>query len=251
MSKIFVDWAHHFAANDWTNSPELPWDAPLLAESKRRLIAPALAQFQLGEYAEGRSLQARAAAFASALAIAGLAESTRSFIREEQRHSLVLGRFLTREGVKLLQRNGVDSIFRRLRRLAGFELIVTVLSTAECIAVPYYSAVRDFAGSELLERICRGILRDEAVHLRYQGQVLALFSRDRGFWTESAVRTLHRLLLLGTGCVVYAQHAGFFRAAGTTLDHFLTAAFQALAQIEMAILCARSRAYGSLSCYAE
>jgi hypothetical protein len=236
MAKLFVDWASHFAANDWTDSHEMDWDAaPHLTAAESELISKSLKQFQLGENAEGRTLKAGAVKFAAARGIPHLADSTQFFIREEQRHSRVLGRFLLREGVALSERDPIDGAFRWLRKLAGFELSVTVLSTAECIAVPYYSALRDSTTSELLQRICNAILRDEALHLCYQGHVLALFSRERGFWSESITRTLNRLLLLGAGCVVYAQHASLFRAAGMPLEKFLGRAFQALTQIEQRI----------------
>ena len=233
MAKYFHDWTLHFSANDWSNSPDLDWtSSPHLPDDELQTIAPSLTQFQLGEYSEGRNLLARASAFEKTHGVAHLAEATRSFIQEEQRHSLLLGRFLMREGVRLLERDTLDRIFRWLRKLAGFELSVTVLGTAECIAVPYYTALRDLTTSMLLKRICQGILRDEALHLCYQGQVLSLFSRSRGFWKESAVRTLHRVLLLGAGAVLYAQHHKFFRQAGMPLQLFLSRAFQSLGQIE-------------------
>jgi hypothetical protein len=236
MTKHFGDWASHFASNDWIDSPEMDWDtAPRVSAFELRLVAKSLRQFQLGEYSDGRSLRACAAKFEAAHGILHLADATRFFVMEEQRHSLVLGRFLEREGVARLERDPIDDTFRWLRKLAGFELSITVLSTAECISVPYYSAVRDSTKSDLLQRICSGILRDEALHLCYQGHVLALFSRRRGFWKESITRTLHRLLLLGVGCIVYVQHASFFRAAGMPLQKFLGRAFQSLAQIEQRI----------------
>ena len=236
MAKSFGDWASHFQTNDWTTTPNLDWgSAPHLTSDELRCVAPSLRQFQLGENSEGRNLKARAAEFATSHGIPHLGEATVVFIQEEQRHSAVLGRFLQREGVSLLEGDPIDGAFRWLRKLAGFELAVTVLSTAECIAVPYYSAVRDATQSELLQRICAAILRDEALHLCYQGHVLSLFSRGRGFWRESVTRTLHRLLLLGAGCVVYAQHSRLFRAAGMPLDKFLGRAFQALSQIEQRI----------------
>jgi hypothetical protein len=233
MIKLFRDWTSHFSSNDWSHSNELDWiNTPLLSNEELHLIAPSLAQFQLGENAQGRHLLSRATAFATAHGVPYLTESTWSFIKEEQRHSQILGRFLSREGHHLLERDTLDGIFRWMRKLAGFELCVTVLSTAECLAVPYYTAVRDLTTSGLLKRICKGILRDEALHLCYQGQVLGLFSRRRGFWRESLVRTLHRLLLLLAGVAIFVQHAKFFRAAGMSLQSLLGRAFQALAQIE-------------------
>ena len=198
-------------------------------------MAPSLRQFQLGENSEGRHLKARAAEFQASHGVAQLVDAMQVFIQEEQRHSAALARFLQNEGIPLLAHDPLDAAFRWLRNLAGFELAVTVLCTAECIAVPYYTAVREATRSELLKRICTNILRDEALHLCYQGNVLGLCSRGRGFWRESIARTLHRLLLLGAGCAVYAQHSKLFRAAGMPLDTFLGQSFQALGQIEQRI----------------
>ncbi len=164
--------------------------------------------------------------------MAGLREATLHFIQEEQRHSAVLARFLLREGFPPLQHSYVDAIFRRLRKLAGLELMVTVLSTAECIAVPYYSALRDFSPRlSCCEKSAKTFCATKHCTCVTRGHVLSLFSR-RGFWRESAVRTLHRWLVFGTGSVVYLQHRRFFRAAQMSWQQFIGAAFQALTQIE-------------------
>src|SRR5258708_9784810 len=126
MAKQFSDWAAHFAANDWTESNDLDWaGAPPLTEAELRVVAPSLKQFQLGENSEGRHLRSCAMAFGAAHGVGPLGEATHSFIKEEQRHSQVLARFLQREGVALLKRDAVDGAFRWLRKLAGFELSVT------------------------------------------------------------------------------------------------------------------------------
>lgn len=233
MTKSFQDWATHFADNDWSKATHLNWDStPRLTKTELKMVAPSLKQFQLGENSEGRHLRGMAEAYSSARGVSHLGQATHFFIKEEQRHSQVLGRFLQREGLTLLERDPIDGAFRWLRKLAGLELSVTVLSTAECLSVPYYSAVRDATQSELLKRICEGILRDEALHLCYQGHVLGLFSQGRGFWRESITRTLHRLLLLSAGCVVYAQHSQLFRGVEMPLATFLGRAFHSLGQIE-------------------
>jgi len=59
------------------------------------------------------------------------------FIREEQRHSALLNSFLDRENIPKLNHHWVDLIFRKMRHLAGFELMLTVLLTAELIAIPF------------------------------------------------------------------------------------------------------------------
>ena len=55
--------------------------------------------------------------------------------------------------------------------------------------MPYYSALHDATGSPMLRAICRQILRDEAMHLKYQGQTLARLAQGRGFWLASSTHS--------------------------------------------------------------
>jgi hypothetical protein len=104
-------------------------------------------------------------------------------------------------------------VFRKLRKLAGLELCLTVLVTAECIAVPYYRALRDATGSRLLRAICTEILREEAAHLEYQADNLLALFRSRPPWRRPLVHALHAVLLTVTCGVVWQQHSRVFRAA--------------------------------------
>src|SRR5207245_9502874 len=99
------------------------------------------------------------------------------FIAEEQRHSAILGRFLDRERILRLTNHWLDSMFRRLRKLAGLEVCAMVLVTAEVLAVPFYQALRYATRSPLLRSICMRILCDEAAHLNYQALTLGLVRR--------------------------------------------------------------------------
>jgi hypothetical protein len=83
------------------------------------------------------------------------------------------------QGIPLVQRHWVDSVFRELRGLAGLELSLAVLVTAEIIAVPYYLALRTATGSPILKMICTRILEDEANHLRYQASMVARVASKR------------------------------------------------------------------------
>jgi ferritin-like protein len=220
----YSDWVRYFAQNHW---PELPSASPL-SDAERELIAKSVRQFQLGEGSDGRTLLR----LGGGLNDPDYTQSLERFIREEQRHSEMLGRFLDAQGIPRLERDAVDTVFRLVRRLWGHELMITVLVSAECVAVPYYSALHDATTSPQLKALCRQILRDEAMHLKYQGQTLATLAKDRGFWASSCTRTLHRLMVLTATLVVYAQHRGFCRAAGWSLQSFVGAAFQALSQVE-------------------
>ena len=167
MTKYF-SWIHYFHHNNWSATDLCPAGGATLSAQERELITTSLQQFQLGEGSDGLGLLRRANEFSSRNAIDSLPEAMQRFIREEQRHSAVLGLFLDRESIPRLHRHWVDHLFRRIRNLAGFELILTVLVTAEFIAIPYYTAIHDATKSECLRKIARRILNDEVQHLEFQ-----------------------------------------------------------------------------------
>jgi hypothetical protein len=107
-----------------------------------------------------------------------------------------------------------------LRGLAGLELSLTVLVTAELIAVPYYRALRGATGSPILKLICTRILEDEASHLKFQASMLARAVSARPATLRRTLRELHRLFLLGTILVVWAEHRAVFEAAGYRFRRF-------------------------------
>jgi hypothetical protein len=91
---------------------------------------------------------------------------------------------------------------------------LTVLTTAEIVAVPYYTALREATRSPLLQAICEQILADEGGHLSYQAFNLTLLrARRRRFWAAGEA-ALCRLFLVGTLVVVWQQHGRVFAAGG-------------------------------------
>ena len=82
------DWVRYFRAN--AAEPSLPWDDGYrLSGAERAVVIHSIQQFQLGENAQGRRLLQRARA-----EDAEYFHALRLFIKEEQRHSELLGRFL-------------------------------------------------------------------------------------------------------------------------------------------------------------
>lgn len=228
-------WHSHFLLNQ--SSPDnLPWrDAYLLCPNERRLVARSIQQFQLGEWARGRGLLRRASAHPLLSADPWFVPSLELFIAEEQRHSAMLGDFLDRQGIPRLTDNWVDSVFRRLRKLAGLEICVTVLVTAEVLAVPFYRALRDATRSCLLHSICKRILRDEAAHLDYQALTIGLVRHPLGGNARATRSFFHWLLFHGTALLLWGQHRRVFRSAGWTFLHFWTRARRAFAQLQTRI----------------
>ncbi len=209
-------WRDHFARN-LAVTALLPWhDAPTLSPGERAAIRSSIQQFQLGEGSSGRRLLDRARVFAAKLGDDAFVLALALFVREEQRHSGQLLRFMEREGIPAVRKHWVDSVFRRLRVLAGLELSLRVLVTAEIIAVPYYRALGTATASPLLRSISDQILEDEAAHLRFQASMLARLGARRSRAIEWLAFRFHRLFLLGTTCVVWRGHRKVFKAAQRT-----------------------------------
>jgi hypothetical protein len=206
-------WRDHFARN-LAVTGLLPWrDAPALSANERAAIESSIQQFQLGEGSSGRRLLDRARIFAAKMGDDAFVPALALFVREEQRHSGQLLQFMEREGIPALPRHWVDSVFRRLRVLAGLELSLRVLVTAEIIAVPYYHALGAATTSPLLRGISEQILEDEAAHLCFQASMLARLGVRRSRAIEWLAFRFHRLFLLGITCVVWRGHRKIFQAA--------------------------------------
>jgi|SRR5208282_5091427 len=232
-----LDWLSYFTLNSL--EPPLPWkDAGPLSPGERALVARSIQQFQLGENSEGRGLLRRAREFGAPSGDAHFPEVVALFIQEEQRHSRMLARFLDLNSVPCLGRHWVDSVFRRIRALAGLELCMRVLATAEVIAVPYYTALGKATSSPLLSAICTNILADEAAHLAFQEFVFALVAQGRAGWRQQAVGALHSLFLRGTALVVWLEHKSVLRAA---YDSFGAFHFQCQEQFRAVVCPARER----------
>lgn len=191
-----------------------------LTESERRTITPSIQQFQLGEGSRGQRLLVRGQKYGRKVSDPLFAAALDLFIKEEQQHSRYLAAFMDSQGIPLLQRHWVDSVFRKLRGLAGLELSLTVLVTAEIIAVPYYRALRGATGSPILKMICTRILEDEASHLKYQASMLARLVSTRPLPLQRALTNLHELFLRGTILVVWKGHREVLEAARYNFHRF-------------------------------
>jgi hypothetical protein len=218
-------WFTHFSLRSMTALHVSRCAALQLTESEQGIVTPSIQQFQLGEGARGQRLLERGQKYGRKVKDPLFAGALDLFIKEEQQHSRYLAAFMESQGIPLLPRHWVDSVFRKLRGLAGLELSLAVLVTAEIIAVPYYRALRGATDSPVLKMICTRILEDETNHLKYQGSMLARVASKRPRAFQRALTGLHRLFLLGTISVVWNGHHGVFEAAGYDYRRFKSATF--------------------------
>lgn len=216
---FFREWLDYFQWN--AEEPDtLPWEArESLSPLERMRIAKSIAAFQLGENSEGSSLLKFARAYGDREGFAVLPLVTASFILEERKHSAMLARFMDKHGIPRLRSDWTDSVFRRLRRPFGFAASVSVLITAEIIALVYYRALREATGSRLLRALCNKILDDEKAHVEYESALIR-FAQEAGGWRTRIWRACQRLLFAATVAVVFREHRDVLRSGGYPWKRF-------------------------------
>lgn len=185
-----------------------------LTPTEHARIAASIATFQLGEQSEGRTLQMFAERFGARHGCPELPKVTALFIREEQHHAAQLRTFMESQGIPLKRRQWTDSVFRRMRKLAGFEAAVTILVTAEMIGFVYYRALARATDCAYLTTICRQMCADEAVHLRYEAQLLRTLRDARPAWLRALLERTHRAFVGITAGIVFRDHRAVLGHAG-------------------------------------
>lgn len=215
-----MKWLTHFSLRSMTALHVSSRAAVQLTEKERCTIAPSIQQFELGERSPGRRLLKRGRQYGRSVNDPLFAEALEIFIKEEQQHSRYLAAFMQSQSIPLLKTHWIDTVFRKLRGLAGLELSLSVLVTAELIAMPYFRALRNATGSPILRMICIRILEDEANHLKFQASMLGRLGFARRRIVQRAMDELHRLFLLGTIRVVWIEHGPVLKAADYTLKKF-------------------------------
>jgi len=215
----FADFTAYFQANQ-NRYAGLAWDDPhRLTASELRAVRTSLQTFQRGESSEGHFLYSRA----KRLGDADYAAAMRLFIKEEQMHAAVLGRFLDQQDIPRLKGHWLDDIFRGLRRVLSLEHTLRVLLAAEVVAAVYYRALYQATSSGLLQQISRRIVLDEEMHLVFQCVALRTLAAGRGRVLSWVYRQAYRLLMACAGLAAYVNARAMLRAGGYRLSSFLGA----------------------------
>jgi hypothetical protein len=192
-----------------------------LRPDERRLIANSIATFQLGEQSEGRTLLGAAQRFARARRIPALVRITELLIREEQRHAAVLRAFMDDHHIALKRTDWTDRMFRRIRRLAGLELYLYILISAELIGIVYYRALEAATGCQRLTVLCRVLVSDELAHVGFESQLLLALRTGRAAPVQAVMRWAHRAFLAVSAGVVWLTHRSVLRKGGYGARGFL------------------------------
>ncbi|HEY7155060.1 MAG TPA: ferritin-like domain-containing protein [Gemmataceae bacterium] len=205
----------------------IPWERGAdVTDAELAAIARSLQAWQLGETSEGRHLRAAAACYAERVGDADYPEAIDLFIREEQRHGELLGRFLDLAGVGRLKSDWGDRLFRAARYcLTNMEAWTTPVVMVETLAMIYYNAIRLATGSRVLRTICTQILADEVPHVRFQCERLAQLLCHRPWLGFQLTMLAQRLGFLLVVLLVWLGHRRALRAGGYGWRHYWRAAW--------------------------
>jgi 4-hydroxy-3-methylbut-2-enyl diphosphate reductase len=175
-----LEWIAYFKGNASRQRP-IPWELGAgVTAAELSAIAASLRGWQLGETSDGSHLLAAARHYSATIGNPAFVEAVRLFILEEQRHGSNLGRFLDLANVERAKSDWGDTLFRAARySLPRMEMWATPVVMVETHALVYYNAIRRATRSPVLRRICEQILVDEAPHIRFQCERLAILHRKR------------------------------------------------------------------------
>ena len=219
---MFAHWLDYFKRNQ-SHFESLNFSGiEQLTENEKAIVFKSIQQFQKGENSEGKHLYN----FAKDWGNQDYFETIKLFIKEEQKHALVLGIFMEVNDIPKIKSHWVDGVFRGLRKIGGLENSINVLLTAEVIAAIYYQALKQATKNKTLIAICEQIIRDEEMHINFQSQTLGMLHMSKGLFSRAFAIAKKRILMVGTIAVVWVFHSAVYRAAGYNLNKFIADTWQ-------------------------
>ena len=230
------NWIEYFKYNnshllklDFDNNKELSSD-------EIELITPSIRAFQIGEGSDGKHLTKVVNKFATKTGYEDYKKIMMWFIKEENRHSQTLKKYMEIYGIEPVRKMWIDNVFRFLRKLMGLECEVTILVTAEMIALSYYTALSNATDSKLLKTICEQMLNDELKHVVLQSDTLHRISKERNKIISWSVRVIRKIVMRVTAFVVWHKYKEVFIKGGYAYKEFKSHCMEYLVesiQIEM------------------
>jgi hypothetical protein len=214
-------WIAHFKSN--STQQRVNWDLPPDITPKQiAVIIHSLQAWQLGETSDGRHLLHAAAIYANKIGDPYYVEAVTLFIKEEQKHGNNLGRYIDGIGQKRIKTDWGDTLFRKVRYFnTSMEIWTLAVITVESTAQIFYQALKDATGCALLKEICTDILIDEAYHIDFQTERLAILFEGKSFMGKLIGRNIYTLFFFMTSLVVWSAHKKLFLAGGINFKKYL------------------------------
>ena len=213
-------WIRHFKES--ARHQRINWSiGPSITEEERLNILRSMQAWQLGETSEGKHLIAAATKYAKKIRDPHYVQAVQLFIREEQKHGENLGRYIDSIGEQRVKKDWGDTLFRKVRYLnASMEIWTLAVIVVESTAQIFYQALKNATQCQLLKQICTDILIDEAAHITFQTERLAMIYYGKNTFSKSWRRPVYKLFFCGTCGLVWVGHSRLFKAGGISFHEF-------------------------------
>jgi len=214
-------WIEHFNIN--ATHQRIDWNRqPALSPGETAVILRSLQAWQLGETSDGKNLLRAATRYARQINDPGYVLAVALFIKEEQKHGNNLGRYLDAIGQERIKSDWGDTLFRKIRYLnSSMEAWTLAVVVVESTAQVFYQALKDATRCRLLKQICKDILIDEAYHITFQTDRLAILFDNKTPAGKLFRRGFYRLFFFMTSLTVWMAHKKLFKAGGNTFTGFM------------------------------
>ncbi|HEY2583024.1 MAG TPA: ferritin-like domain-containing protein [Mucilaginibacter sp.] len=214
-------WIGHFKAN--ALQKRINWNTPVsINRDEVAVILPSLQAWQLGETSEGKHLIAASTKYALKISDLLYIDAVKLFIKEEQKHGNSLGRYLDKIGEPKIKKNWGDTLFRKIRYFnTSMEIWTLAVIVVESTAQIFYQALKDATNCKLLKAICTDILIDEAYHITFQTERLAIIYDGKSAFSKNWRRVVYKCFFYGTSCLVWFAHKQLFKAGGNSFESYL------------------------------
>jgi hypothetical protein len=190
---------------------------PTITPGEIVTVLPSLQSWQLGETSEGKHLIAASEKYAFKIADPKYVDAVRLFIKEEQKHGNNLGMYLDKIGQPRIKQDWGDTLFRKVRYFnTNMELWTLAVIVVESTAQIFYQTLKEATGCELLKDICSDILIDEAYHITFQTERLAIIFDERTPFSKAWRKIAYKYFFYATSSLVWFAHRKLFKAGGNT-----------------------------------
>jgi len=214
-------WISHFKAN--ALEKRVNWDLdPTITFEEVKTILPGLQAWQLGETSDGKHLIAAATRYAQKIGDSHYTYAVNLFIKEEQKHGNNLSRYLDLINRPRIKKNWGDTLFRRIRYFnTNMEIWTLAVIIVESTAQIFYQSLKDATQCTLLKEICTDILIDEAYHITFQTERLAIIFEGKSQSSKAWRTTAYKYFFYATSCLVWFAHKKVLKAGGNTFATYL------------------------------
>ena len=213
-------WIGHFKEN--ANQKRVHWNTGLgITDREIAVILPSLQAWQLGETSEGKHLIAASEKYAQKIQDPKYVDAIKLFIKEEQKHGNNLGSYLDMIGKPRIKHDWGDTMFRKVRYFnTSMELWTLAVIVVESTAQIFYQALKDATRCELLKAICTDILIDEAYHITFQTERLAIIYDSKTILSKTWRRPVYKWFFYFTSSLVWFAHRKLFKAGGNSFTSY-------------------------------